>query len=616
MPVEIRTTSVDGIPAVTVADDGPARCALTFRVGTSDETLTTAGVTHTVEHLAMYALGRTAHDSNAFVDATRTVFYAVGEVDEVVAFLRDVSAALSSLPLSRLESERRILLTEAARRGSGGHDELLTFRFGPRTYGIRAYDEYGIRHLQESDIEQWTRTRFTRRNAALWTNVDLPDDLVLDLPDGRRHPPAEPHTVDQLPARVATRYALGLDCIAARSLAVNTAWRLLQLRMQDSLRREHAVVYDIGVDGERVGARSRRLVLLTDPLPEVRYRAGKLLLRTFEQTLEDGFTPAELRVERLNTLRSWSEPGAGLALADSWTHDTLVGERPRDEAELRAELDGLTADDVTEALREAARTALFAVPDEVVTALPLKPAARWSSSWQPGQMFMPSAAIVRAAPARNSRRLFVGDTGITLAASEHEPVSVAFDQCQAVLTWRDGSRRLIGDDGFQAFVAPWEWHEGPSAVDLLDRGTPQHLLVDMGEGEGPPEELAAAPVVEQAPRPRYLLMLLWAALSLGLMAFAVTPVEVSTHEDPGPLAYLGCDRASALEVLRDGPGPRVTGQSGPAATQLIEACRQEAMAEAVLGAAGVISLLACGVVAVRFVQKRRAQAGRSVTAPT
>ncbi len=160
MPVS--ATSAAGLPAFVVESDGPVRVALAFRVGTSDERLVEAGVTHLVEHLAMHALGRRAHDSNAFVDALRTVFYATGTLAEVTAFLKDVCTALQTLPLDRLELERRVLLTEAARRGGSAHDELLAYRFGPRTYGVRAYAEHGLRRrLQADDVAAWTAGRFT-----------------------------------------------------------------------------------------------------------------------------------------------------------------------------------------------------------------------------------------------------------------------------------------------------------------------------------------------------------------------------------------------------------------------------------------------------------------------
>lgn len=132
MPAQ-RTEQVDGVPVVVVEAAGPSRCALIFRVGRADETLPTSGITHLVEHLAMHAVGRTRYDTNAFVDPLRTVFHATGTPEQLTSFLQTVTGALAELPLHRLDGERRIVQTEAAGRGRGPYDEMLTFRFGPRT---------------------------------------------------------------------------------------------------------------------------------------------------------------------------------------------------------------------------------------------------------------------------------------------------------------------------------------------------------------------------------------------------------------------------------------------------------------------------------------------------
>lgn len=612
--MSVTATSTAGVPAFVAESDGPARVALTFRVGTSDERLVQAGVTHMVEHLAMHALGRTAHDSNAFVDALRTVFYAKGTVEEVTAFLKQVCVALQALPLDRLELERRVLLTEAARRGGGAHDELLAYRFGPRTYGVRAYGEHGLRRLQTDDVAAWTAERFTAGNAALWSTVPL-NGLKLNLPPGPRLEAPEAHTVDQLPARFGARAALGLDVVAPRSLALSTGWRLLQHRLHDALRREHAVVYDIAIDSERVGRDNRRLVLLTDPLPELRYRAGQLLSRTLEELVQAGVTDEEVRSETDLTLRAWNEPGADLAAADAATLDALFGLPFTDPEQHRHEQSMLTADDVTAALREALQTALVAIPDEVVTVLPLTPVARWSAAWEPGQTFWPDPRVAQTAVAAARRRLFVGPGGVTLASSEREPVTVAYRSCEALLAWDDGSRRLLGADGYSVTVLPWEWHEGPHAVTLVDQAAPADLVVPMGVGDGPPPELAApVPTAARAPHRwvSWALLALWAVVSLALIPVAFTPVDVATNSDPGPYVEYGCDRGSALEVLRKGSGPLVTALPPPGGRQLEDACRSEAEVEVVLSAAGAISLIAASIVTtrqlLRLLRDRRAPA--------
>ena len=622
----VSATSAGGLPAFVVDGNGPVRVALAFRVGTSDERLVEAGVTHLVEHLAMHALGRTAHDSNAFVDPLRTVFYATGTVEEVTAFLKAVCAGLQALPLDRLELERRVLLTEAARRGGSASDELLAYRFGPRTYGVRAYAEHGLRRLQADDVRAWTAARFTSGNGALWSTVPL-NGLELDLPPGPRLDAVEPHTVDRLPARFGARAALGLDVVAPRSAALARGWRVLQHRVHDALRREHAVVYDVAVESERVGRDSRRLVLLTDPLPEVRYRAGRLLARALEQLAQEGVTDEEVRAETGLTLRAWDEPGADLAAADAAVLDALLGLPFNDLERHRDEQAALLADDVTAALREALGTALVAVPDEVVTVLPLTPVARWSATWEPGRAFWPDPRVAQASVAAARRRLVVGEGGVTLAVSEREPVTVPYQFCEAVLAWEDGSRRLFCADGFSVSVLPWEWHDGAGAVALIDRAAPAEIVVPMGAGEGPPPELAApvtapaaAPVAPKRGWALWALFPVWVLVLVAMTTLAFTPVDVSGRSDLGPYIAYGCDRGSALEVLREGPGPQVLALPPPGDRQLGDACRNEARIEVGLAVTGVMSLVTTFVMTgrglLRVLRNRRARRRGATQVPT
>src|SRR6476660_1410871 len=117
-------TEVDGVRVLWKQAPPPLMAALVFRVGRSDETLATAGITHLVEHLAFSKLGQLRHPHNGMVDNVRTVLHASGSEDEVVAFVGNVTRALSGLPTDRLEAEARVLRTEAAGRSGGFSEEL------------------------------------------------------------------------------------------------------------------------------------------------------------------------------------------------------------------------------------------------------------------------------------------------------------------------------------------------------------------------------------------------------------------------------------------------------------------------------------------------------------
>jgi hypothetical protein len=141
--VSVGQTEIDGVPTFHAEVPGgpPMQAALMFRVGRADEALPRFGLTHLVEHLAMFAVGRVPFEANAFVDDTRAVFYALGQAGEVTGFLRSVCAGLESLPLDRLEAEKRVLETESSGNASSPETRLLSLRCGPRGYGLAHYRE-------------------------------------------------------------------------------------------------------------------------------------------------------------------------------------------------------------------------------------------------------------------------------------------------------------------------------------------------------------------------------------------------------------------------------------------------------------------------------------------
>lgn len=188
MPTERAT--VDGITTFWIQTPGPFQVALLFRVGVADETLPTRGITHLVEHLALYASSTRSDEANGFVDAERCVFYASGERGEVLDWLRRCAAALADLPLERLPAERRILRAEAVRGDNAGvHARLLDMRFGADGYGLGNYRELGLRWLGDEEVSAWARARFTRGNAVMWMTGEPPEELELPLLEGERCPP-------------------------------------------------------------------------------------------------------------------------------------------------------------------------------------------------------------------------------------------------------------------------------------------------------------------------------------------------------------------------------------------------------------------------------------------
>jgi hypothetical protein len=117
---EVRSGEIDGVRvrwASSGSVDGPFRACLLFRVGRADETLATGGITHLIEHLALFGVGRPCYGFNGCVEPGRTSFVVSGDEAEVSDHLAAVTTALGRLPFERLATEVRVLRTEAAGRG-------------------------------------------------------------------------------------------------------------------------------------------------------------------------------------------------------------------------------------------------------------------------------------------------------------------------------------------------------------------------------------------------------------------------------------------------------------------------------------------------------------------
>jgi hypothetical protein len=129
---------VDGV--TTLRSNGVAGrhlAALTFRVGRFDETLPTAGITHTVEHLTLSGHHGANYNFNASVSGRYTTFYLeTGFPADIATFMTAVCGGLSADHGALLDRERRILRTEAASRGGAGAlGTCLAERYGARGPG-------------------------------------------------------------------------------------------------------------------------------------------------------------------------------------------------------------------------------------------------------------------------------------------------------------------------------------------------------------------------------------------------------------------------------------------------------------------------------------------------
>jgi zinc protease len=494
-PITYKRTEVDGVPTYYASSQLPFTASLVFRVGRADEPLPSAGITHLVEHLAMPIDEAHGLDANATVEGSLTHFYASGPEETVAEYLEAVARSLADLPLERLDTERRILQTEAQGRVSPGVVGLaLLLRYGARNHGLVGLPEYGLTRLSADDVASWASERFTRENAVLWLTGAPPKGLRLPLRDGRLIASPTPAPIDYLEPPCVYDRTLDQDvvlaCTGRRSVALVDALIIAERRLRRRIRFEQGLSYSVDALYEPLTANEAHLVFTADSMEDSTTAVQDALLETLRELARHGPTPDELRREvELARRRLADTHDVGSSLYYAATTE-LFGTKPDSPAELIAEHESLTPEDVAHALEEALSTSLLIVPFETKGSVDgFRPYPTSSPRPVAGTQYRRRGLRLRRDPSQP--QLIVGDEGIATIAGDDRG-AVRFDECEAALRWPDGTRGLWSTDGFYVEVSPELWRHGREIVDVIDRGVPEELWVPMD-----PETEERAAAVEQ-----------------------------------------------------------------------------------------------------------------------
>jgi hypothetical protein len=477
----IERLEIDGIPVFWMPDGRRPMAALQFRVGRSDETFATMGVTHLVEHLAFFKLGQRDH-TNGFVDNIRTVFTIHGDGSEIVEFMAAICDAIHALPLGRLSDEARILRAEALRRAPSIFDELAWLRFGAAGHGLAHIPEFGLSRLAPGDVTAWAAARFTAGNAAMWIAGPMPEALRLPLPAGPRRPVTvtDPIPGLHLPAAAASRIpGVALGAVIPREWPFTIGTRVLTKRLEQRLRYEMGRSYEVSLaygplDGT-VGHASIFASCLDSDALDVR----TALLEATDQFADRGPTADELADDRAAYARYRDDPDSGYGLLDRAVHQELLGIPRRSAEEELAEHQAVTPEDVREAFAKTLDEALLAGP---LGAPPVGLSGRqwsaypiWSEQVVTGRTF--DRTTKRFPWSRTTEELIVGPDGVSWLDGTGNVRTVRYDDCVGLLIDQDGARVVNGRDGFRVVVRASEWKRGDAAVAAVDRAIPEALVI-------------------------------------------------------------------------------------------------------------------------------------------
>lgn len=518
----VVVTEVDGIPAAWADIPGPFAGGLVLRVGHADETLPQHGVTHMLEHLALFGLGRPGEHSNGHVDATTMAMHSVGTPQEVAEFLTRAARQLMDPPTNRLDDEKGVLRVERARQARSMLAELLTWRWGTRAYGLEVAQEYGLPLMTPETVREWAATHVGRRNAALWFTGPPPAGLHLDLPDGVRRDAPDPY-VGALPALPAyfrsNSKIVVMHSLVRRSPAAVAACGVLRARLVDDLRTERAAAYSPEVAYRPLSGDVAALVVLSDIVEE---RAAEVTTRVMATFGELGQEETTATIEELDahkgTVRTSIQMHArDAAMVTSAAWNLVNGAPVQTAEEVLAELDGLTPESVRAAAWDASRSVLVQVPSGVAVPQPWTPA--------PLQTTQPVHGGSTHARLGGTAQLRVSADGVSLEEGTSH-LTVRYSGLAALAQWDDGGRILIGEDGVHVTVEPTLWRRGRRVIALVDAAVPPGKAVPLGQRDAAAVPRPASPSA-RAVRHRMTLvgLLLLVLVGVGLAAGTATGSE-------------------------------------------------------------------------------------------
>ncbi|GII28482.1 M16 family metallopeptidase [Planotetraspora mira] len=470
--MNIERAEIDGIPVVWTPSGDKLTAGLAFRVGRADEVLARAGITHLIEHLALYPVGQAEHHYNGQVDATTTLFFTHGEAEEIVTFFDVVCGALRDLPLERLPVERGILRTEAAGQSRGVINRFLMWRYGAQNYGLPAYDQLGLDEITPDELTGWARRWFTRGNAVFWVaGGPPPAGLRLDLPDGPRMPvPAASDLLIRTPSFFpGAADGIGLHSVVTRSAAAAVYGQALERRLTRTLRHERGLTYTPAIGYHPREANTAELIAWADGQPE----QMPALIEAFLAELDRPFTEDELSAATDAVRTQRKEPGAEVGMIATTAWDVLHGREWKDPEDRARELDAVTLDSLNTVATEVTANALLHAPHGhpiPYKRFALAPAS--SQPWVEGVTHLPVDHPV------DPSRLVIGPKGVSLFAADDE-WTVRFTAVAAMLSRPDGARTLIGLDGVSLSIEPKLWRNPAVLIERIDAAVPASLVVHM-----------------------------------------------------------------------------------------------------------------------------------------
>ncbi|GAA4679273.1 peptidase M16 family protein [Frondihabitans cladoniiphilus] len=486
----VTSTTPNGILVRSASVPGRCFGALTFGVGTRDEPVALAGITHLVLHLIEAEMGSDAA-FRAQIDENTLDFTTSGTAAQVTAALRRVAAIIGGLGgvgKSEIARQKHLMHVEEPGSYSSPGFDSATYRFGLDDLGVPAFGFPTLESLTKKDVLAWAGSWLTAENAAVAITKPVGATFDLDLPSGpvpiRRAPISTGETPALVPCNLAgARLSLVVDAASAEQLgeAIRAA---LKRRLSD----EAGLVYSVDLATIPMDVSSTEIVFAIAPLevdlPEA-VRAAVLGLRDFAQdgvsdealaTAADvvrlglGSDPASIRDWLIEaneaSLRGFVSPtrDEAVAAAAAFTPAFVA-------AALTAALPSLVVefDDRADLGKVAKKLEIQVVALEALesfTPKAWKKATKDARIWEARKKTFPEGltAVITAGG------LFYDPAG------QGDPQRLLFGDLVLVGERPTGQLRLVTVNGGELIVDPADWKQGKQFVKALRKAVPAELV--------------------------------------------------------------------------------------------------------------------------------------------
>lgn len=470
---DINGTVVDGVTTFWIDAPSPFTAVLLFRVGAWDERPTCRGITHLVEHLAMFEQRTVDHPHNAFVAGDHTAFFASGTPEEVMRYLRGIVSSLRSLPTDRIGVEAGVLRAEEARRPRSTSEYILGRIFGLLGPGIGDLAERGLDWLDPETTQAWANRYFTATNAVLTLTGKPPAGLTLPLPAGEPSrfrlidgdvdldPEAGPYSAGTQQAGVA------FGALTPRSVEAVTGLQIATRRLTDRLRHEEGLAYGIPSSYTPLDASTAYAFLGGDTQPDRALPLANLFIDTIREFAEHG--PSDDELTWAHNLPSVVDPNDPVAASKAELHRRavvhLLGHTYQSLDEIAEERSRMTTEGIGAAFRHIFHHGLIVGPPDLEL-----PSVDPPTDPVDGRRFR------RSGNDSEVTRLVVGQDGISAFGSKHW-VTLRWDRILLADPHPDGSWNLTARDGSWIKIGSKSWRRGKVINQLIGDLVPKDSLL-------------------------------------------------------------------------------------------------------------------------------------------